>query len=80
MRKRSTPSGTRRVLIMEEFSHNTWYRLYPVSLRGAMPLYSYYCNSIGLRFLFEAPLWDKNFGVADNRHFSVPTPSTWILP
>ena len=60
---------------MEEFSHNnTWYRLYPVSLRGAGIALVLYIIATALvyGFYLRPPLWDKNFGVADNRHFFGP--------
>ncbi len=49
-------------------------RVYPVSLRGtgiALVLYII-ATALVYGFYLKPPLWDKNFGVADNRHFFGP--------
>lgn len=48
--------------------------VYPVSLRGAgiaLVLYLL-ATAVVYGFYLTPPLWDKNFGVADNRHFFGP--------
>lgn len=49
-------------------------KLYPVSLRGLVVSLAIFILALYLvyGFYLEPPRWDKNFGVADNRHFFGP--------
>jgi len=69
------PSDARGVFRMQESSHtDSRGRVYPVSFRGAGIALVLYLLATALvyGFYLKPPLWDKNFGVADNRHFFGP--------